>query len=134
MSAGAYKSLGVTLSDKFHFFVAYRTAGIGVPGYCFTISAFPVLAYKHFPVFSVYFQHKFPALGALMAGQIIVAESAVCIPDIPDKFLCIILDLVHKFSFRIFPPGNGLQAQLPPGCQLRAFQIRRDQRQQLSPL
>ena len=85
MSAGADEPLGIAFADQFHFFVADRAAGVGAAGNGFPVSAFPVLADEHFSVFSVYFQHELPALGAFVPGQVVVAEGSVRIFDLADQ-------------------------------------------------
>ena len=41
---------------------------------------------------SVYFQHEFSALRALVAGHIIVTELSVALADFPDQRLGVVLD------------------------------------------
>ena len=65
--------------------MADRTAGVRASGYCFPVTAFPVLAHEHLSVFSVYFKHQFAALRTFVTGQIVMTESSVRILDLADK-------------------------------------------------
>ena len=113
MSAGADEALTVATAYQFHFLVADPDSGVCTTGNRFTISAFPVLAYKHLAVFPIHLQHIFATLRALVPGQIVVAECAGGAANLLDQHLCILLDLRHELPVGLPAPGDGLQAQLP---------------------
>ena len=131
MAAGADKFLCIALSDQFHLFVADRAAGIGAPGDSLPVSAFSVLADQHLSVFSVDFQHEFPTLGALVPGQIIVAEGAGGTADFLDQGSGVILNLGHELPVGFLPLCDRLETELPLGGQFRAFQISWDKGEEL---
>ena len=123
ITAGADKSLSIAFPHQLQFFVAHRAAGVSQAGEGFTVSAFSVLADEHTPVLSVYLQHKFAALRAFGARDIVVPEGSGGGFDFLYEGFGVPLNLTHEMTVCLFSFGDCLQAHLPLRGQLRALQI-----------
>ena len=121
MSAYTDEALSVAFSYQIHFFMADRAAGVGMAGNGFFVSAFPILTDKHFSVFSIDFQHKFPTFRAFGACHIVMTERTVCRFDFLNESLCVIVDLFHKGFVGFFSFCDRLQAHFPGGSQFRTL-------------
>ena len=98
------------------------------------MAAFPVLAYQHLALLSLYRQHPLTADRADLIGDIIVAEGSFPSFDLVCKLLGVAPDFLHEGILSELAPGDIRKLAFPGGRQFGLFQIFRYQIQELSGL
>lgn len=111
--------------------MAFRTARIGGPGYCLSVSAFPVLAHQHFGILSVDCQKMFAAVRALLVCHIVMAEGSLSAFDLIYDLTGIFTDPCEEFILTELSVCNITELHLPVCGKLRLFQFFRNQLQKL---
>ena len=111
--------------------MAFRTARIGGPGYCLSVSAFPVLAHQHFGILSVDCQKMFAAVRALLVCHIVMAEGSLSAFDLIYDLTGIFTNPCEEFILTELSVCNITELHLPVCGKLRLFQFFRNQLQKL---
>ena len=134
IAADAGEHFLLPLAAQLQLFVAIGAAGVRLNGEAPAVAAFPIRANQHPAPLAVDVEQELAAVRAFFTGDVIMNVGRVACDHLADEAGCIFSHFCEEGGQTFLPFADALKPLLPLGGERRAFQIGRDEPDELPPL